>query len=257
MNRASIFFISAKLKKGPLTLQGSEFHFMVRVSRHQTGETVTLFDGTGREAEAEIKHVSRDAARLLVGKVVTVPESPGPQLVLAVSMPSAARAVRLIEQAVELGVTRLIPLHTARTVPPARGFSLEKIQDSIVSASRLSGRSRLMEVDSQMSWSQLLTSKLMGPGTIVAHPGGASLNEALPQAVNAAASAGSPGNGKRILPVVAVAGPHAGLTIDEIIAAVTHGATLVDLGPRPLRTDTAALMMACLFTANTSRSREC
>jgi 16S rRNA U1498 N3-methylase RsmE len=47
MNRASIFFISAKLKKGPLTLQGAEFHFMVRVSQHQTGETVTLFDGTG------------------------------------------------------------------------------------------------------------------------------------------------------------------------------------------------------------------
>jgi 16S rRNA (uracil1498-N3)-methyltransferase len=166
---------------------------------------------------------------------VTVPESPGPQLVLAVSMPSAARAVRLIEQAVELGVTRLIPLHTARTVPPARGFSLEKVQDSIVSASRLSGRSRLMKVDSQMSWSQFLTSKLMGPGTIVAHPGGAPLNEALPQAVNAAASAGSPDNGKRIL------------TIDEIIAAVTHGARLVDLGPRPLRTDTAALVIASAF----------
>jgi 16S rRNA U1498 N3-methylase RsmE len=50
MSRASRFFIPAKLKKGPLTLQGSEFHFMVRVSRHQAGETVRLFDGTGRES---------------------------------------------------------------------------------------------------------------------------------------------------------------------------------------------------------------
>jgi 16S rRNA U1498 N3-methylase RsmE len=55
MNRASIFFISAKLKKGPLTLQGAEFHFMVRVSQHQTGETVTLFDGTARDGKRKRK----------------------------------------------------------------------------------------------------------------------------------------------------------------------------------------------------------
>ena len=247
MISASRFFISDPLRKGPLVLQGSEFHFMVRVSRHQAGDIVSLFDGTGQEAEATVKHVSRDAATLAVGKVVTVPEGPGPQLILAVAMPSAARSVRLIEQAVELGVTRLIPLSTARTVAPARGFSVEKVRDSIVTASRLSGRSRLMEIESQMSWSQFAGSKLMGAGTVVAHPGGAPLSEALPQSVSAVTSASARGNGERTSPMVAVAGPDAGLTVEEISAAVTHGARLVDLGPRALRADTAALVMASAF----------
>lgn len=158
---------------------------MVRVSRHQKGETVTLFDGTGREAEAAITHVSRDAVTLSVGKVITVPESPGAQLVLAVAMPSAVRSARLIEQAVELGVTRLIPLTTARSVSPARGFGLEKSHDTIVTASRQSGRSRLMTVDSLTSWGSFIQSGLMGTGAIVAHPGGAPVHRALSEALTA------------------------------------------------------------------------
>ena len=250
MISASRFFISDPLRKGPLVLQGSEFQVMVRVSRNQAGDIVTLFDGTGREAEATIKHVSRDAATLTVGKVTIVPEDPGPQLILAVAMPSAARSVRLIEQAVELGVTQLIPLSTARTVAPARGFSLEKVQDSIVTASRQSGRSRLTTVEPQMSWSQFISSKLMGAGTIVAHPGGAPLSEALAQSVDAVMTAAPPGESKQQTPtVVAVAGPDAGFTVEEIIAVVTHGARLVDLGPRMLRAGTAALVMASVFMA--------
>ena len=46
---------------------------------------------------------------------------------------------------------------------------------------------------------------------------------------------------------VAVSGPDAGFTVEEISAVVTHGARLVDLGPRSLRSDTAALVMASLL----------
>ena len=98
-----------------------------------------------------------------------------------------------------------------------------------------------------MSWSQFAGSKLMGAGTVVAHPGGAPLSEALPQSVSAVTSASARGNGERTSPMVAVAGPDAGLTVEEISAAVTHGARLVDLGPRALRADTAALVMASAF----------
>ena len=69
----SRFYVDDKLKSGKLSLDGAEFHHMVRVTRHQVGDTVRLFDGKGREADAEVTFISRHSATLKVGKVETLP----------------------------------------------------------------------------------------------------------------------------------------------------------------------------------------
>ena len=162
---ASRFFVTDRLKKGTMAFEGSEFHHMVRVTRHQVGDNVLLFDGAGREAEALIEHISRHAATLKVGKVETLPVEPGPYLVLAVAMPKASRAVTLVEKAVELGVSKIIPITTSRSVVDPRPSKLDQLRNNIISASKQCGRSRLMEVGEVITWSQLVSSDLLGEKT--------------------------------------------------------------------------------------------
>jgi len=43
------FFLEEGLRPGPLSFSGAEFHHMVRVTRHQVGDSVCLFDGAGAQ----------------------------------------------------------------------------------------------------------------------------------------------------------------------------------------------------------------
>jgi len=245
---ASRFFVTDRLKKGTLSFEGAEFHHMVRVTRHQVGDTVLLFDGVGREAPAEIEHISRHAATLKVGKVETLPVEPGPYLVLAVAMPKSTRAATLVEKAVELGVSKVIPITTSRSVVDRRPSKLDQLRNNIIAASKQCGRSRLMEVGSVVTWSQFVSSDLLGPGTAVAHPGGVPFNEGLVQSMLPTAKPAKKA-GNVVDTLVAVVGPEGGFTVEEITQTVTRGARLVSLGPRILRVETAALMMSSVFTS--------
>jgi len=244
---ASRFFVTDRLKKGTLSFEGAEFHHMVRVTRHQVGDTVLLFDGVGREAPAEIEHISRHAATLKVGRVETLPVEPGLYLVLAVAMPKATRAVTLVEKAVELGVSKIVPITTSRSVVDPRPSKLDQLRNNIIAASKQCGRSRLMEVGSVLTWSQFVSSNLLGSGTAVAHPGGVPFNEGLVRSILPVTKSGNKKGDVDTL--VAVVGPEGGFTVEEITQTVTRGARLVSLGPRVLRVETAALMMASVFTS--------
>lgn len=240
------FYVPENMKAGQLSFDGSEFHHMIRVTRHQVGDTVRLFDGTGREADAKITFISRHAATLKVGKVEKIPEVDHPQLILAVAMPKSSRAGWLVEKAVELGVSRIIPLKTSRTVVDPRESKLETLRGNIVSACKQCGRSRLMEIDSSMTWADFVDSVMQDNVAAVAHPGGAPFTESFVQGMvsEASRSGRKKSSDKNI--VVAI-GPEGGFSVEEVTLALTRGASLVSLGPRTLRVETAALAVATVF----------
>ena len=249
---ASRFHIPEQLKAGTFTLDTSEFHHMVRVTRHKVGDTVRLFDGTGQEADAEITFLSRSAATLKVGKVETMPDEVGPQLILAVPIPKLARAGWIVEKAVELGVSKLIPIGTTRSVVDPRETKLDNLRASVISALKQSGRSRAMEITPVMKWSDFVKTELPQHATVVAHPGGvpfttALIRSALAEAAGRAGLARSKDGSPTLL---AVAGPEGGFTVEEVSQATTSGARLTSLGPRILRVETAALAMAAIFLAS-------
>ena len=244
------FFIEDKLKPGQLKFEGPEFHHMVRVTRHQTGDVVRLFDGVGHEADAEIATISRNAAALNVREIEFIPPDPDPQLVLAVPIPKVNRAGWLIEKAVELGVSKLIPLSTVRSVVDPRDSKIETFRSSVVAACKQCGRSRLMEISSPVKFGDLVKSQFPKQLTMVAHPGGVPLSEvfiraSLKQSLdrNQASSADT----TSVTSVLVVIGPEGGLTAEEVTQAVDGGAQLVSLGPLILRMETAALLVASLF----------
>lgn len=221
---------------------------MIRVTRHQVGDTVRLFDGAGKEADALIEFTSRHSATMKVGKVETIPAEEGPQLILGVAMPKATRGTTLVEKAVELGVSKIVPIRTARGVVDPRRSKLDNFRQNVIAASKQCGRSRLMEVTDPVDWSDFVKSYVAENTSLIAHPGGVPFKEGLINEVLG-------GKGKRTKKkadsqtVVVAIGPEGGFTVEEISQGAIRGGRLVSLGPRILRVETAAIMAAAVFTA--------
>lgn len=246
----SRFFIENDLRSGTLSCDGAEFHHMIRVTRHQVGDTVRLFDGTGREADAKLTFVSRHAATLDVSRVETMPEETGSRLTLAVPLPKASRAGWLVEKAVELGVSRIIPLKTSRSVVDPRTSRLDALRQSVIAASKQCGRSRLMTISPVVEWAGFLKQECSGKAVVVAHPGGAPFTPSLIAESFADLLAGTKQKkAEQSLEMLATIGPEGGFSVEEISLAATQGARLVSLGPRLLRVETATVMIASVFLA--------
>ncbi len=227
------FFTSGPLQPGPLRLAGAEAHHLVHVLRVDAGQTVTLFDGSGFEAAAEIIGKSKGEVELTVREIRAANAEPAIAVVLAAAVPKGDRFGWLIEKATELGVQRFVPLVTERSVVLPGEGKLEKQRRTIVESSKQCGRSRLMELASPTPWRGFVTRELSGRQCWVAHPNGDPFEWRAPEAAG---------------PVVLAVGPEGGFSEAELELARAAGARPVSLGPRMLRIETAALALAALFT---------
>lgn len=213
-----------------IDLSGGEATHLARVLRLSSGDRVSLFDGQGREALAELVEVRRKTARLRVVERLPANEPVGPPVTLITAVPKADRFRWLIEKATELGVRRIVPVRTERSVVHPGGGKLHKMQAAVIAACKQSGRNDLMVVDELCEWPDAIAS--IGGGTLlVAHPSGRPIHEVqLPS--------GPTGQ------VGLAIGPEGGLTPSEMALAKEVGGEVVHLGPVILRTETAGLVMA-------------
>lgn len=215
-----------------MRLTGSEARHLSRVLRLGVGDEITLFDGTGGEARARIDGVDENGVSLRVLERTAAGGSPAVSLTLATAVPKGDRFDWLVEKATELGVARLIPLTTARSVVHPGGSKLDRLRRRIVEASKQCGRSRLMELTEPMSWPDCVAREFAGAAVLVADPSGEPVS-----LVRSDRPAG----------VLAAIGPEGGFTPEELEAAQGHGARLVSLGPTVLRIETAAVAVAALW----------
>jgi 16S rRNA (uracil1498-N3)-methyltransferase len=217
-------------------LKGPEAHHLLHVIRARVGDRVTLFDGSGCEFPAVVERLGRADVELAVLDRVAVDRELPMELVLAVALPKGERQKWLVEKVVELGVARLVPLVTARGVAQPWGQAVDRLRRGVIEASKQCGRNRLMEIGFPKAWPEFLDATEQIPCRWLAHPHTA-----------AGTVVGSGGGwdrgGKSITLAV---GPEGGFTDEEVAAAVAAGWQTVDLGPRTLRVETAAIALAAL-----------
>jgi 16S rRNA (uracil1498-N3)-methyltransferase len=214
-------------------LTGPEFHHLAHVMRGTPGARLTVFDGEGSEAEAEIVGLSKASATLRLGARRFDPPSE-PEIVLATAVPKADRFRWLVEKATELGVDRLIPLQTARSVVAPGAVKLDKMRQAVVEACKQSGRNRLMSISPLICWAEIVKGRIPNTYTFVADHRGIAL---------AHFSELRPRRGSVLL----VVGPEGGLTETELREAIEAKAHTVNLGPHTLRIETAALALVAIF----------
>jgi 16S rRNA (uracil1498-N3)-methyltransferase len=216
----------------------------VQVLRMQPGHTLTLFNGEGGEFSAEVQHMGRSDVRVVVGKHRDAECEAACQVHLAVGMPANERMDWLVEKATELGVHRITPLMTERSVIRLTGERAEKKQAHwqavAASASEQCGRNRVPVIDMPErldAWLARQTAQAdVVHGVLSLHASTQPLNALREGAATTAKS------------WVLLNGPEGGLTDAEDAAARAKGFTALSLGERVLRAETAALGALALLT---------
>ncbi len=235
---ADRYFVDGEIQGESALLVGAEAHHLLHVMRGKVGESVKLFDGSGREYLAQITSLGRRDVELAVLQAEQVDRESPRRLTLAVALPPGDRQQWLVEKAVELGVARLVPLITQRSGPVAES-SLTRLRRGVIEASKQCGRNRLMEIAPACAWTDFAKSDQ--PSRIIATIGAPPIQYSL----NASAPADDA--------VVAI-GPVGDWTPEEIALAKATGWQAVGLGPRILRVETAAILLTAILTTFESGS---
>jgi 16S rRNA (uracil1498-N3)-methyltransferase len=226
------FYVNSPLASGPFMLQGPEAHHLATVRRLRVEDRVCLFNGDGREYPAEVRSVRRRDVELHVGPAACPQREIGLRLEVAAPVPKGDRAQFLLEKLTELGATAFVPLRTGRSVIEPSEAKLEKLNRYVIEASKQCGRNVLLHVQPLTEWEIYCRSASLPAVRVVAHPGGS------PPSTNPNLARGTD--------VALAVGPEGGLTDEEVNLAVAAGWQVVDLGPRILRVETAALVLAVL-----------
>jgi 16S rRNA (uracil1498-N3)-methyltransferase len=213
------------------TLSADQHKHLSRVLRLRRGAELTLFDGRGGEYPATVEQVHRYQSTVRTGEHVDIErESPVP-VQLAQGVGRGERTDLAIQKAVELGVTSIVPLLTRRTVVKLGAERaerrLEHWKGIIVHACQQCGRNRLPDLRAVATLDDWLSGYQRTDLDLMLDP--------------------SAGNriGEFVYEgglVTLLVGPEGGFDVDEIEAAASAGFRGLTLGPRTLRTETAAMV---------------
>ena len=229
------FFLPQSLQLATLEIGGAEAHHLLHVLRAKVGDRIGLFNGSGDEAQAEIIQSGKRSATLRVVETWTTPAEAG-ELILATALPKGDRARWLVEKATELGVSRVLPLRTARSVVEPREGKIDKLEQTIIAACKQCGRSRLLRLSSPTSFTEMLRS--INPEqchSMIAHPEATmSVGDALQQITKSSSAQ-------------VLIGPEGGFTNEELSAAIAAGVRPISLGPLILRIETAVIAIAAAW----------
>jgi 16S rRNA (uracil1498-N3)-methyltransferase len=222
-------FVEQRLAEGlRVTVDGT---YLAAVLRLGPGDKVKLFDDRTGEWLAEIAEAGKKRVTLTIAEQLR-PREPVPDLWLLFAPIKRGRIDWLVEKATELGVGRLVPVLTRRTVVDR--LNLERLRTHSVEAAEQCERTALPELAEPAKLDRLLSGWPEERALYFADEGG---GEPLVEAVK-------PG------PAAILIGPEGGFTDDERerIRAVPQ-ALGVSLGPRILRADTAAIAAVSLWMA--------
>ncbi|HEX8225955.1 MAG TPA: 16S rRNA (uracil(1498)-N(3))-methyltransferase [Allosphingosinicella sp.] len=221
-------FVEETLAAGlTLTLEGAPANYLGNVLRLGAGAQVKLFDDCTGEWLAEIVEARRKRVTLAVDERLREREAV-PDLWLLFAPIKRGRIDWLVEKATELGVARLVPVLTRRTVVDR--LNLDRLRAHIVEAAEQCERTSLAELAEPLKLEALLAGWPADRRLYFADEAGGAPLAAEPS------------------PAAILVGPEGGFT-DEERAAVRAlpQARPIGLGPRILRADTAALAAVALW----------
>ena len=224
------FFLDQKLALGAkILLPPGPTRHAARVLRLAAGDTLHLFNGLGGAFVARIEHISKEDVAVQV-TAFDDRECVSPlQVMLAQGISSGERMDYTLQKSVELGISAIQPIAAKRSVVKLAGERADKRvahwQGVVHSACEQSGRNHVPPVGQPLSLAMWLGQRPTGRLLFLSPLASVRLAD-LPQP-----------QGLQIL----VAGPEGGFEADEIAALESADAIPVRLGPRVLRTETAAL----------------
>ncbi len=273
--RLTRVYVEAAVAPGArLLLGGGAANHIARVLRLRSGDALTVFNGSGGEFAARVEEIQKDTVAVSVTEHRKFDRESPLSLTLAQGISRGERMDWVIQKATELGASRIVPVFTKRSVVRLDGKQAErKLQHwrgIAVAACEQCGRNRVPELAAPLDFYDLLASTDAGaasagaaaaraaPGT-AAHSDRAASARSVPGASAHSGPGARVGSGPvRVLlspsgdarlddlegvgaGIMVLIGPEGGLEDIEHEAALGAGFKAVRVGPRVLRTETAAI----------------
>ena len=217
-------FVATPLGAGArVELDSGQANYLGNVMRLKPGDPLLVFDGASGEWLAEVADSGRKRMTLAVMQQ-SRPQEITPDLWLAFAPVKKGKVDWLVEKAIELGVSRLLPVITQRTIVDR--LNLDRMKAHIIEAAEQCGRTALADIDEPVKLDGLLRNRDPRRLLYFADESGGS----------PAIESFKPG------PAMILTGPEGGFTEMEASAIRSaESATAISLGPRILRAETAAL----------------
>jgi len=239
MQRRRFYAAPNAISGSLIDLARDETHHLARVLRLKVGDEAFVFDGCGREYRCRILLLDNHRAQLEVVEPLTDKIESPIHLTLAQALAKGEKFDFIVQKATELGVRCIVPLVTryadVKLSEEKSAKRLERWQRISLEALKQSGRRQLVDIAHPLTVAAFLESRAPSASLLVfSERAGSAITTALAASVDPQR-------------VIACIGPEGGWSDDELERFAAHGAQAVTLGPRILRTETAAIVALTLI----------
>lgn len=216
-----------------ITLDADETRHLRDVLRLKIGDEVSVFDGAGKEFACTISEIGKKETTLTMINEIepSSPESPF-AITIAATILNGERYDLIVQKAVELGVTELIPLITIRCEVKQKDAArrLERWRRIAMEATKQTGRAKLMEIAEPAAFDKLLRELRQENAVLFSERDGVAFTTITSDEK-----------------ITALYGPKGGWDDVELKMAAEHDITIVTLGGRILRAETAAIAITAIL----------
>ena len=230
------FFISpADIRDGNISLTGEDVRHIRKVLRHRVGDRLTLSDGCGTDYAADITAISPEEVRLKIVRSGKSDSEMSVSVTLFQCIPKSGKMDFIAQKCTELGVARIVPVESMYVVgKPDSPQKIARCQKIAAEAAKQCGRGVIPTVEAPISFADAVARFPAFDTVIMPY------ESAKEGSVKKALSA--PGRSIAIL-----IGPEGGFSAEEVALARAHGAAIVTLGKRILRTETAGCAVLAMI----------
>ena len=223
--REDRFFIETKIKKGGWEISNKEIiHQLKHVLRKKIGDKIILFDGSGIEAEAEIKKFLKENLEIEIFKIEKPERESKISVSLFCSILKKSNFELVVQKTTEIGVKEIVPILCQNTVKT--GLNLKRLEKIAKEAAEQSKRLTLPKIEKSLTLKEALEKAKTFDLRILFDISGNNLSS-------------FKGKGEKIALFI---GPEGGFDIKEIELAKQAGFQISNLGKLNLRSETAAIV---------------
>jgi 16S rRNA (uracil1498-N3)-methyltransferase len=236
---ARFYVPQPQIEKGMLKVVGDEVKHIRRVLRLKAGDGIVVFDGVGREYEGTIVEEECSSVVIKIENTFSSKDDSPLEVTLAQSLLKGEKMDYLIQKAAELGVRRIVPFFSSRSIP-----SLEKLgrlkrhhrwERIAIEASKQCGRGLVPEIEPLQDYSEMLQIASSDSLCLILwEREGVKLREILERS-------------KERMKIFSVIGPEGGFSREEVEEAIRVGFIPITLGNRILRAETAGLCLLSIL----------
>lgn len=228
---ANFYITKDMIKDTAVIITGDEAVHISRVLRMKKGDEVTLCDGEGMFYDAVLDDFDAKSVTAHITKKYCAPTEPKVRITIYQGVPKNPKLETIVQKATEIGVARIVPVDSARTVAKIdKPQKLERLRRIAYEAAKQSKRGILPEVGEVLSFEKAVEEAKIADLAIIPYEEekDCSLKKAL--------------RGKQPETVAILIGPEGGFEKSEVEFALKNAITPVTLGTRILRTETAGII---------------